>query len=332
MNFQSPIVSAVIPTRNRPDLVVRAAMSALQQTLNGLEVIVVVDGTDPATLRALWEISDPRLRVIGLEESAGGAEARNIGVRAANGQWIALLDDDDEWLPGKLEKQLAAARSSTAGRVLVVSAFLERSAVREDVIRPRRLPRPGESICEYMFDFLCYFQTSTFFCSRELLLEVPFRKELKGFHDIDWFLRVNSHPEVKLEIVEEPLSVYHAPEQRVSITTGLDWERRLAWGKQNRELMTRRAYSRFIVGSCAGPAVRDQAGLPGLFQLLWECTYRGSPTPVNIALLLGTFLVTPGARRTLRDKWFLQNPRTDTPAGPGRLWVRFLFQPVSRRG
>jgi glycosyltransferase involved in cell wall biosynthesis len=321
MNSKSPIVSAVIPTRNRADLVVRAAMSALQQSLNGLEVIVVVDGTDQATLRALWEISDPRLRVIGLEESAGGAEARNIGVRAAGGQWIALLDDDDEWLPGKLEKQLAAARSSVSGRVLVVSAFLERSAVREDVVRPRRLPRPGESICEYMFDFLCYFQTSTFFCSRELLLEVPFRKELKGFHDIDWFLRVNSQPEVKLEIVEEPLSVYHAPEQRVSITTGLDWENRLAWGKQNRGLMTRRAYSRFIVGSCAGPAVRDQAGVRGLFRLLWECIYRGYPTPVNIALLFGTFLVTPDARRTLRDKWFLQNPRADTPAGPGRLWT-----------
>ncbi len=180
MNLQSPIVSAVIPTRNRPDLVVRAAMSALQQSLNGLEVIVVVDGPDQATLRALWEISDPRLRVIGLEESVGGAEARNIGVRAAGGQWIALLDDDDEWLPGKLEKQLATARKSTASRVLVVSAFLERSVTREDVVRPRRLPRPGESICEYMFDFLCYFQTSTLFCSRELLLDGAVSQRTEG--------------------------------------------------------------------------------------------------------------------------------------------------------
>jgi glycosyltransferase involved in cell wall biosynthesis len=317
----SPIVSAVIPTRHRADLVVRAAMSALEQSFRGLEVIVVVDGPDLATLRALGEISDPRLRVIALKESTGGAEARNIGVRAAGGQWIALLDDDDEWFPGKIEKQLAAAQSCSADRVLVVSAFLERSAVREDVVRPRRLPRPGESICEYMFDFLCYFQTSTFFCSRELLLEVPFRKELKGFHDIDWFLRVNSRPEVKLEIVEESLSVYHAPEQRVSITTGLDWNKRLAWGQQSRGLMTRRAYSRFIVGSCAGPAVRDQAGVRGLFQLFWECVFRGSPTPGNIALLFGMFLITPNARRTLRDKWFLASPRAGNPAWTGRLWT-----------
>jgi glycosyltransferase involved in cell wall biosynthesis len=319
MNLQAPMVSAVIPTRNRPDLVLRAVTSALEQSFGGIEVIVVVDGPDRATLQALGAISDPRLRVVALKGSVGGAEARNVGVQASRGQWIALLDDDDEWLPGKIEKQLAAAEASTADRALVVCTFVERSAVREDVVRPRRLPRPGESICEYMFDFLCYFQTSTFFCSRELLLEVPFRKELKGFHDIDWFLRVNSHPEVKLEVVEELLSVYHAPEHRATITAGLHWEKRLAWGQQNRGLMTRRAYSRFIVGSCAGPAVRDQAGMRGLIRLLWECVVRGSPTPLNIALLLGTFLVTPGARRTLRDKWFLDTTSTATAAGADRM-------------
>lgn len=317
MNLPTPTVSTVIPTRNRPDLVVRSVMSALEQTFSGIEVIVVVDGPDRVTVQALGEISDPRLRVVALENSVGGAEARNLGVQASRGQWIALLDDDDEWLPGKIEKQLAAAEASIADRVLVVCTFVERSALREDVVRPRRLPRPGESICEYMFDFLCYFQTSTFFCSRALLLEVPFRKELKGFHDIDWFLRANSHPEVKLEVVEESLSVYHAPEQRATITAGLHWEKRLAWGKQNRGLMTRRAYSRFIVGSCAGPAVRGQAGMRGLFRLLRECVFRGSPNPLNIALLLATFLVTPGARRTIRDKWFLDTARAATPAGSG---------------
>jgi glycosyltransferase involved in cell wall biosynthesis len=319
MNLPPPSVSTVIPTRNRPDLVVRAVMSALRQTFTAIEVVVVVDGPDQVTVQALSEISDPRLRVVALENSVGGAEARNLGVRSSRGQWIALLDDDDEWLPEKIEKQLAAAEASSADHVLVVCTFVERSPIREDVMRPRRLPRPGESICEYMFDFLCYFQTSTFFCSRQLLLEVPFRKELKGFHDIDWFLRVNSRPKVKLEVVKELLSVYHAPEQRATITAGLHWEKRLAWGQENRGLMTRRAYSRFIVGSCAGPAVRDKAGLRGLVRLLWECVFHGSPNPMNIALLLGTFLVTPGARRTLRDKWFLDSTRAAAPAGAGTM-------------
>ena len=260
MSIEYPIVSAVIPTRSRPGLVMRAAVSALEQTFRGLEVIVVVDGPDQDTLHALAQIRDPRLRVIALEESVGGAEARNVGARSAKGQWIALLDDDDEWLPAKVEKQLEAACSSACSRVLVVSEFIERSPARSDVVRPRRLPHHGERISEYMFDFLCYFQTSTFFCSRELFLEHPFRRDLKSFQDIDWFLRINSDPTVRLQVVAEPLSVYYSPEQRASITGLLNWERRLRWGQENRTLMTRRAYSRFIVGSCAGPAARDHAG------------------------------------------------------------------------
>ena len=306
MHPDYPIVSAIIPTRNRPGLVVRAAVSALAQTFQGLEVIVVIDGPDQATRHALAEIDDARLRVLALEESVGGAEARNTGARAAHGRWIALLDDDDEWLPEKIEKQLQAARSVVGDRVLVVSQFIERSPARLDVVRPRRLPRREERICEYMFDFLCYFQTSTFFCSRQLFLDLPFRKELKSFQDIDWFLRVTSDPTVQFVAVGETLSVYHSPDQRATITAGLDWKKRLAWGQQNRALMTRRAYSRFIVGSCAGTAVRDHAGAPALVQLLAECIFRGFPTPVTIALLFGAFLVTPTTRRTIRDSVFLR--------------------------
>jgi glycosyltransferase involved in cell wall biosynthesis len=308
MNLDFPKVSAVIPTRNRPGLVVRAAVSALQQTFAQLEVIVVVDGPDQATLNALAEIGDARLRVIALEESVGGAEARNVGARAANGEWIALLDDDDEWLPTKVEKQLAMANASANKRCVVVSQYLERSPARLDVVRPRRLPLAGEPICEYMFDFLCYFQTSTFFIARSLFIEVPFRKELKSFQDIDWFLRVNSDPTVEFLVVAETLSVYHSPDQRATITSKLDWRKRLAWGQDNRGLMTRRAYSRFIVGSCAGTAACDQTGnrASALMQLLSECLLHGFPTPVTIAFLFGTFLVTPSTRRTIRDSLFLR--------------------------
>jgi glycosyltransferase involved in cell wall biosynthesis len=310
MSLERPIVSAVIPTRNRPELVVRAVRSALQQTFQDLEVVVVVDGPDQATVQALEEMCDPRVQVVALDKSVGGAEARNTGVRAARGEWIALLDDDDEWLANKIAQQLASGSSLNSSKALVVSSFLERAPGREDVIRPRRLPRDNELICEYMFDFLCYFQTSTFFCTRTLLLEIPFRKELVGFHDIDWFLRVNSSPDVRLAIIAEPVSIYHAPEQRATITSGLNWKERLAWGKRNRRLMTRRAYSRFLAGSCAGPAVRQKAGTRGLLSLLWESSVRGRLISFDTALLVGTFAITPNMRRALRDRWFLHAPKS----------------------
>jgi glycosyltransferase involved in cell wall biosynthesis len=94
----TPEISVVIPTRNRAALVPRAVHSALAQTLRDIEVIVVVDGPDPDTVEALAAIDDPRLRVVALDASGGAPAARNVGARNAGAPWVALLDDDDEWL------------------------------------------------------------------------------------------------------------------------------------------------------------------------------------------------------------------------------------------
>src|SRR4051794_40599610 len=102
-------ISIIIPTRNRPDLVCRAIGSVLTQTYKEIEVIVVVDGPDAATVRALEMVKDSRLKKIVLSENVGPAGARNAGILESKSQWIAFLDDDDEWLPSKLEKQIGAA-------------------------------------------------------------------------------------------------------------------------------------------------------------------------------------------------------------------------------
>ena len=69
--------------------------------------MIVIDGPDPETTQALNAIADHRLRLIQNPRPRGSAEARNVGVRAAQGEWVAFLDDDDEWLKDKLELQLA---------------------------------------------------------------------------------------------------------------------------------------------------------------------------------------------------------------------------------
>src|SRR5260370_12535343 len=114
------LVSTVIPTRGRPELLLRAVRSVLAQTLREIEAVIVIDGDDPATERALEELvrEDGRVRVIALATSVGGSDARNRGVDAASGEWVAFLDDDDEWLPGKLQAQLEAVTSSTAPVVI----------------------------------------------------------------------------------------------------------------------------------------------------------------------------------------------------------------------
>jgi glycosyltransferase involved in cell wall biosynthesis len=311
-----PLATVVIPTRNRPKLVLRAVRSALQQTLREIEVIVVIDGEPGCeTADAVARLKEDRVRCIALRETVGGAEARNIGIRDARSAWIALLDDDDEWLPSKLEMQMEAVRGQAREQHLVVTCqHLHRAEGAVDVIRPRRLPRPGEPPSEFMFNYLCYFQTSTFFCSKEMMLRIPFTKGLPFFQDIDWFLRAVRDPASQLVVVAQPLTIYHAPENRITVTSSLNWKARVDWGRSNRHLMSKRGYSRFIVGSCVGPAVQDRAGLRGLWTLFYECAVVGSPTPSLLLLLLGTFILRPALRKRLRDRLLLR--RTNLQVDP----------------
>lgn len=114
-----PLVSVVIPTRDRSALVVRTARSALAQRGVALELVVVDDGSADDTPAALAQLADPRLTVVRHPQPLGVSAARNTGVAAAAGRWVAFLDDDDLWAPDKLATQLAAAER--LGRVWACS-------------------------------------------------------------------------------------------------------------------------------------------------------------------------------------------------------------------
>jgi glycosyltransferase involved in cell wall biosynthesis len=190
------IVSAVIPTRGRPELLERAVRSALVQTLREIEVVVVIDGEDSVTRLALHQIAlqDDRVRMVELPFSVGGSDARNRGVDAACGEWIAFLDDDDEWLPGKLQAQLDAVKTSTAPALIGSCKMIARTPGR-DYVWPRRTPGKDEQLGEYVLARRSltrgegYIQTSTFFVRRALMQAQPFKSSQKKHQDTEWVLR-----------------------------------------------------------------------------------------------------------------------------------------------
>lgn len=100
-------ISAVIPVFNRQQLGMRAVRSALAQKHPLIEVIAVDDGSAEPFIADQDVAGDTRLRVIRLAQNAGASAARNAGIDAARGDWIALLDSDDVWEPGKLARQAA---------------------------------------------------------------------------------------------------------------------------------------------------------------------------------------------------------------------------------
>jgi glycosyltransferase involved in cell wall biosynthesis len=305
-------IAAVIPTRNRPELVLAAIRSVQAQTLPVVEIIVVVDGPDQQTVDALAASSggepDPRLRVIALRTSVGGAEARNIGVRQARASWIAFLDDDDLWLAEKLEVQLGEAQASAACEPVISSSVYARGP-RVEAVWPRRSYRAGESMAEYLFcrEGWTYgaalLQTSTLFASRELLLSVPFERGLKKHQDWDWLLRVCADPRVAVSAILRPLAIFHVEGSRESVGRTPDWEFSFAWALDRRKLFTRRAFAWFLATECAPQAGRAGASFQERVRLLRMMVKEGAPD-WKACLLCAAFLVVPqGVRRSLRNRW-----------------------------
>lgn len=106
-----PNVSVVIPTYNRSKQIEHAVRSVLAQTHSNLEVIVVDDGSTDGTAQIIKECArkDPRIRLIEHGQRKGAQAARNTGILAARGKWIAFLDSDDQWFPDSLEVRLEMA-------------------------------------------------------------------------------------------------------------------------------------------------------------------------------------------------------------------------------
>jgi glycosyltransferase involved in cell wall biosynthesis len=111
-SYTTGIVSVIIPTYNRADCITRAIDSVLAQKYKNYEIIVVDDGSTDDTRRVLEPYMN-RIRYI-YQENAGCAAARNTGIRASCGEWIAFLDSDDRWLPEKLEYQMAYLKETGA--------------------------------------------------------------------------------------------------------------------------------------------------------------------------------------------------------------------------
>ncbi len=301
------LVSVVIPTRGRPDLLRRAVDSALGQTHPSLELVVVVDGPDPATETALQSMTDPRPHVIALPSSVGAGEARNAGVRAAIGDWIAFLDDDDEWLPTKLERQLATIAASGVAEPIAFCPIVIRTATGRRAWRSRP-PEPGEHPSDYLFVRRSLRMgegtvgTSTIVARRSLLVEVPFDGTLRRYQDADWILRATAAG-AALVYCPERLSVWTAPGGRVSITGAhaTDWRQALDWIRGRRELVTARAYAAFILVRVAGLAAA--AGDRSAIGELWsEARRAGRPGRLDTALFAARWVVPSGARRWLRRR------------------------------
>jgi len=305
MNLPAPLVSVVIPTKNRPQLVVRAVRSVLAQTLEAIEAIVVIDGPDKTTEQNLRRLDDPRVKTIMLPVSVGGGSARNAGVGQARADWVAFLDDDDEWMPQKLEVQFHAAQESTHPYPVIACRLIARSES-VDLVWPDRFPRPGEILSEYLFCQSSVFAgeglviPSMILTKKELLENVPFTSGLQRHQDVDWLLRASGMKGVHVEFVSTlaPLAVWNIEENRRRLSNTADWSYSLLWAQANRSLFTSRAYASFILTWVSLTAARGR-DWKAFYVLISEAHRWGKLSLNDILAHLIIWLIPQKVRRRL---------------------------------
>lgn len=245
-----PRVTAVIPTFGRPQLVCRAVRSALAQTMTDHEIIVVIDGDDPATREALATIGDPRLRWISHDGKRGAGQARDTGAEAAAGEWVAFLDDDDEWLPEKLERQLAVVPDDGRAVVMALSRVVNRYGT---IIRPLAPYDSSVPIDEWLFDRRHwtggengFLQTSSLMMPRALFDILKFT-DTKQHEEWELVIRAVKQHGYALATPAEPLVIYYVPEKRNSLSLSYTWRQSILWAEGMGDVLTKRAFSGFCL-------------------------------------------------------------------------------------
>ncbi len=205
------LVSVIIPTFNRAVLLKRALKSVYKQTLSEYEVIVIDDGsTDDSAEMIQAEFPDVHYYY---QSNSGVSSARNKGLDVAKGEWVAFLDSDDEWLPGKLEKQFSLLELSPEQKVCHTEEIWIRNGVRVNQMKKHR--KTGGWIFPQCLP-LCAMSPSSIVVHRSVFDDVGFFDvELPACEDYDLWLRITSKYPV-LYIEEPQILKYGGHEDQLS--------------------------------------------------------------------------------------------------------------------
>lgn len=295
-----PLVSVVIPTYRRHDVVLDAVRSALGQTVHDLEVLVVNDGPDAVKRGLIDAVDDARVQYLEAPRTGRPGATRNVGIRAATGTWIALLDDDDVWQVDKLARQLEVAARFDGQPIVVGAVERETGPTGAIAYRPARVATHPVDVQSCLFSPFHAVHTSTLMAPRSLFLTYPMDETLRVHEDWQWLLDVEQGAHCRVVIAPDVLCERRLLSDGLSLAP--DYGDTRSWYERNRHVLGHAAWQRLVVvlsGSAA--QARAFAAIPWLAR---ELASRGG---VDLPLYLhaAAHWLLPrrhrGALRILRD-------------------------------
>ncbi|WBU63491.1 glycosyltransferase family 2 protein [Paracoccus aerodenitrificans] len=292
-----PFFSVVIPAYNRSDKIGRTLASCFAQSDPDFEVVVVDDGSADDTAEIVEAYTDPRIRCI-RQENAGASAARNRGVAEAQGRYVAFLDSDDEFLPGKLSNFRKAITADPAGGMIVWYSplFFHRDEGNR-MVKPGRSIGENEPIGDYLFANNGLMQTSTLVVPRELLMRTGFDETLRCLEDLDLCLSLENAG-ARFRMLPDPLVIWHddQAEGRLSYTTSPD--EIVDWANHQASRLTAKAESGFLARFLVPQILRSQP--KHALSILRRAIFLGAISPKRAAAIMMHGL-TPSTYRRLRD-------------------------------
>lgn len=261
--MNEPLISVIVPTFDRPIFLKRAIDSVVKQDYKNIEIIVVVDGFSNGTaeyIEKAKKTSSIKIKLIQTNIKVGGSEARNIGVKLANGELIALLDDDDEWFTDKLSNQVDLINKNhlSLNDDFLCFTSLERYKNKNqktyDKLPNVNYKESGKTdIASYLFETkglknIGFIQTSTVLVPKHILIETPFTKGLIKHQDWDWLLKVDNNHHLTIIQVEDPKIIYHSDVPKDTRVGYINrWKFTEEWLESHKVYFSKLAYESFIL-------------------------------------------------------------------------------------
>ncbi|WP_299106674.1 glycosyltransferase family 2 protein [uncultured Winogradskyella sp.] len=237
-------ISVVIPYFKNAKNIENTLNSVISQVFQDFEILIINDASPDwdVALPIIESFKDARIKTLTHQKNKNGAAARNTGIKASKGMYIAFLDADDEWLPNHLNNLIEVLKTESPEAVYTTCTVL--SANRFSYTTPKKALKTSKNIGEYLFADEGFMQTSGLMVKTEMAKLCLFNEDLIRHQDYDFLLQLE-HAKAEFAWSKEPTVIVHWEENNIDYKGGT-WIYSLNWFKQYRNYLSTKGRTHFI--------------------------------------------------------------------------------------